>query len=493
MIATLTSNRPITKPYLFLLFIVTLAIRTLTFYGYIAPEKFYKQADSIDYHNGALCIKHGFGMHRPDTGAPIFWRTPGYPLYLSMFYIIFGSNQFSFDGASTAQQASIWLQIFLSSFVPILLLLLALTLTQSMWIAKITAWITVFHLGFVLASTHLLTEAISIIPFYLFLLYFYQSFSGIYEQDHEHRWIKNLTIAAIMLAIYAWFRPMGQFVAILSALIMLLFSQDNWKLKLKKSMLLLVTFFACISPWYIRNYQLTGNWFFCPMFGAYLNSFCAPRIKAEVDGIELIDAWRQLGTKAELTYRRRAPLHRKIGITLPKEFACGQIAWPIFLAHPWLALYDWMREVFKTTFDLYSSQLVACVKRCCHYDPLIEYLSDKMQDCLYKTPMPWPMRVIVYLELVFMLLLWTGLFGGAWLFMIMPLVCRLKVPDKVKQHFGFWLKITPMVAGILFMTGGFGYARLRLPIEPLMFILSLTFWLYIWHNKNRSFNNKETT
>ncbi len=491
MIATLSKDKSITKQYLFLLFITALAVRALTFYGYIAPTNFYKQADSIDYHNGALCIKHGFGMHRPDTGAPIFWRTPGYPLYLSIFYSIFGSKDFTFDGASTAQKASIWFQIFLSAFVPILLLFLALALTQSSWIAKITAWTSVFHLGLVLASTHLLTEAISIIPFYLFLFYFYQSFSAIFEQTHEHRWIKNLIIAAIMLALYAWFRPMGQFVAILSALIIMLFAQDNWKLKLKKSALLLLTFFACISPWYIRNYQLTGSWFFCPMFGAYLNSFCAPRIKAEVDGVELINAWRQLGTRAELTYRQQAPLLRKVGLALPKEFVCGQIAWPIFLAHPWLALYDWIREVLKTTFDLYSSQLVACVKKCCHYDPMIEYLSEKIQDCLYKTPMPWPMRIVVFFELIYMLLLWTGLFGGLWLFMIIPLIRGFNVSNTLKEQFGFWIKITPMIAGVLFMTGGFGYARLRLPIEPLMIILSLTFWLYIWQNKNRSFNNKE--
>jgi hypothetical protein len=483
MIASLNLNQPITKKHLFVLFAVAFLVRALTFYGYIRHNERYKQADSVDYHNGALCIKYGHGMHRPDTGAPIFWRTPGYPVYLMLFYNMFDTDDFTFEGAATAQQASIWFQIFLSAFVPLILFLLALYLTNSL-IAYITAWIAVFHLGLVLASTYLLTEATSIIPFYLFLLYFYRSFSVIFEQPQKHQWIKNLIIAALMLALYAWFRPMGQFVAIIGALTIFLFAQDSWKLKGKKISLFLFIFFTCISPWYIRNYQLTGRLFFCPMFGAYLNSFCAPRIKAEVEQIELIDAWKELGMQTELKYRQQAPRYKRIGITLPKEFVCSDIAWPIFLSHPWLAFYDWMREVFKTTFDLYSSQLDAFVKGCFFYDPLIEYLSEKLQDCLYKTPMPWFMRFNVYLELIYALLLWTGLFGGLWLFMLMPLIHKFKVSNIIKQYFGLWLKISPMIAGILFMTGGFGYARLRLPIEPLMIILSLTFWQYVFQKKN---------
>ena len=242
-------------------------------------------------------------------------------LYIYSHFIHYSDRRHSpLRGSKTAQQASIWFQIFLSAFVPIILLFLALYITQSIWIAHLTAWISIFHLGMVLASTYFLTEAVSLIPFYLFLLYFYRSFSAIFEESHKHSsWKKDIILAAIMLAIYAWFRPMGQFVAILGSLIVILFSQDPLKLKCKKIALLLITFFTCVSPWYFRNYQLTGNWFFCPMFGAYLNSFCAPRIKAEIENKDLIDAWRELGTQAELTYRQQAPRYKKVGIALPKE------------------------------------------------------------------------------------------------------------------------------------------------------------------------------
>ena len=130
-----------------------------------------------------------------------------------------------------------------------------------------------------------------------------------------------------------------------------------------------------------------------------------------------------------------------------------------------------------------QANLVAFVKGCFFYDPIIEYLSEKIEDCIYKTPMPLFMRLNVYLELLYMLILWTGLFGGFWLFMLVPLWRRFTTPKHINQLFGLWIKLSPMIAGILFMTGGFGYARLRLPIEPLMIILSLTFWYYILYKK----------
>ena len=48
----------------------------------------------------------------------------------------------------------------------------------------------------------------------------------------------------------------------------------------------------------------------------------------------------------------------------------------------------------------------------------------------------------------------------------------------------FWFKLLFFTAAIIGMTGGFGYARLRLPVEPLLIILALTFlFCYGAHKK----------
>lgn len=479
-------NKSITQQQLFILFFTAFLLRAFVFYSYLSTGERYKQADSLDYHSAALTLKYGFGMSRPDTGEPQFWRTPGYPIYLLPFYKMFKQSGFQFSDAQTAQKASIWVQIFLSSFIPIILFYLALYLTSSFLIAFITAWISVFHLGLVLTSGYLLTEGIGLIPFYLFLYYFYRSFRPIFQQNGKTLWWpRQIVMAALMLAVYTWIRPMGNYIALAAILILLLFAQDNLKQKAKKAALFLIIFYTLLSPWYIRNYRLTGQWFFCPMFGAYLNSFCAPRIVSALNNIDLLESWKQLGFAAHTRHQELNEKSKLTGLYTPREFACGQIAWPIFLNYPWLAFSDWIREVFKTTFDLYSSQLTAFINGCFFYDPLIEYLSDKLADCLYKTPMPLLMRLIVFLELIYASLLWTGLIGGLCFFIIIPTLRHFEVHQSRRAMFGLWMVILPMIAATVFMTGGFGYARLRLPIEPLMIILSLTWWymIYMWNKK----------
>jgi hypothetical protein len=330
---------------------------------------------------------------------------------------------------------------------------------------------------------------------------------------------------------------MGSYVALVAALIALLAPGDV-RLKSKHIALFLSCFYLLLAPWYVRNYLYSGHLFFCPMFGAYLNSFCAPRIVSAVENIDLIESWKMLGNAAHQRYLEQKTAYAHQGMHLPREFVCGQIAWPIIFACPLLALYDWMREVLKTTFDLYSSQLVAFVQGSFFYDPLIEYLSVKLADCLYNTPMPLALRTVVYLELLYATMLWIGLIGGFIRFMVIPCAQRLNVSDQTrrlfavaenygvqpgdesdKNHaaalakegcyqappkrgyaqasggisrnttafkplsasFDVWLYATIMIAAILFMTGGFGYARLRLPVEPLMIILSLTWWYYVIH------------
>lgn len=144
------------------LFIAAFLVRAITFQTYIQHNERYKQPDSMDYHNSAIGITVGTGMHRPDTLKPIFWRTPGYPLFLSFFYSWFGVRSSQFATNRPAQVTALWTQIILASFIPLLIFALINMLTGILAIAWMTAWISVFHLGMVLSSTHLLTESLAL-------------------------------------------------------------------------------------------------------------------------------------------------------------------------------------------------------------------------------------------------------------------------------------------------------------------------------------------
>ncbi|MEX0940351.1 MAG: hypothetical protein WDZ41_03255 [Candidatus Babeliales bacterium] len=465
---------------LLILFIVAFLIRATVFFFYIQHHERYRQADSMDYHICTVMLSLKGAMHHPQTAKPIFWRTPGYPVYLSWFYNWYDIKNMQFNAWESAQKTTIWFQIFLCSFTPILTFFLAFLLTSSLLLSWIVAWIFVFHIGFILASCYLLTDALAILFFFAFLLLFYTSFCIIGQlkcnQQNSLLWI---TFAALSLGLYTWLRPNGIFIAVIASFILLL-ANDNWQKKVLKICLFLSMFFLFLSPWYIRNYNFTGKCFFCPMSGPYLLAFSAPKILRRISNKPLDQCIKYLTYNVSKELSKQEELCKIItpDLVVPQELICGQIALPWIKKYPMFFLIDWCKEAAKTTFDLYGSQLVAFANNSYTYDPLEEFLTEKLQLCLYKQPMHWLMRFLCWLEALFYIFIWLGIFGGILIFLIYYSWQKQKTLE-IKKLQLLWIKTGLMIGGLVFMTGGFGYARLRMPAEPLIIILSLTFWLWL--------------
>lgn len=490
-IVVITLKQKPNRKNLIILFIVSFLIRAATFQFFVQHKERYKQPDSMDYHNCAVCMVIGTGMHRADTMRPIFWRTPGYPLYLSWFYKQHGFYSPQFSPNRPAHLAALWLQILLSSLVPLFIFALIYLLVGILPIAWLTAWISVFHIGNVLASGYLLTEALALVFFVPYLIFFYKSFRIWTEgKPITSSWVFSIILSAFFLGIMAWIRPMGEFVAILSAMFICVLDNATWNIKFKKAGLFLLVFFAVTGGWYLRNYALTGKLFFCPMFGPYLNSFCAPKILRDTTNLSLENCIRMQYKKAVDAAQKDNMLAQRKGKIGCREQSALRCALPIIKKHPVLFVRGWIKEVLKTTFDLHTSQLVGFVKNTFMYDPLEEFLTEKWRDCTYRTAMPLWMRLLTFLEIIFELLKWIGLLFGAWMFMFSPLLKRFAVSKKIKKTGLLWFKTSLMIGALLFMTGGFGYARLRLPAEPLMIMLSLTFWYWVFYKKENKKQKK---
>ncbi len=396
------------------LFLCAFFIRALVMFFYVQPNEYYKQPDSVDYHNCALSIATGNGMNRLDSKEPIFWRTPGYPPFIAFFYWLIGLKSVHFSDNWYAQSIVIWIQIFFSSFIPIILFYLAYIVTQISLIATITAWLSVIHPGLILASSFFLSEGLALIFFYLFLLFLYVL---LIPNKNKHRGIMPLLFSVIFLSMYTWMRPMGEFVGYFTAILIIFAGIGSWKKATMQGMLFGFIFFLSLFPWCYRNYKLTNEWFFCPTIGTYLNVFSAPKILRRTTGKPLIECHKILGQAAAIEVRKKQEKLKGTGKHVTNN-VCKRVSYPVCMNHPGYFLYDWLMEIIKTTFDLYSYQLVTITNGSWWYDPIEEYLPEKISACLYAQKLPWFARAIAWFEFIFSLLMWIGLLGGSWLFLL---------------------------------------------------------------------------
>jgi hypothetical protein len=273
-------------------------------------------------------------------------------------------------------------------------------------------------------------------------------------------------------------RPNGKFMAVMVAAVITCLPASSIFSRMAKPVLFLTIFFAALAPWYIRNYECTGHIFFCPMSGAYLNSFCVPKIIRRVEGGTYHEAHQKAHRAIAYETLEQQQLAKALGSTKHvSPYLLGTaLAIPYIKNYPHYFIYDWMVQVLKTTFDLFSYQLAALALNCYRYDPLEEFITEKW----YKTllgPIPLWMKLIGWLELFFYLWIWFGICAGLYHFVIMPIWSFFTHKTQLPPLTILWLICGVLFAGFVIQTGGFGYARLRIPVEPLLLIASLT-WYY---------------
>ncbi len=462
----------------FVLFLLAFLLRAGLFYFYVQQNERYNQADTSSYYVPALSIALGAGMYDLRTRQPIFWRTPGYPWYLSLFHRGHTITSTSLESNRAAHLSALRFQIFLCSFIPLIALAIAWLLTGSLPIAWLTGILTAIHPGLVLASGYLLTDGLATLLFLLFLYFFLRLF-GIFASPRSQKyWAGYAIAAAVLFAGYTWIRPLGKFMIIV-VLALLALDATTWRERLKKVLLFAGVFYMCIGPWYLRNYRLTGQMEFCPMSGCMLNVFCAPKIRRAMTGQAYKACWEEQNRLGALEVRKEMMHQHQIGSNkvVLQHKVVGRAAWPLIMARPFLFLYDWCVQVIKTLFDLTASQqIVRFVQGSFYYDDLEEFLIEKTALALYKEPMPLPVRILCWLEFILAIFKWIGLLAGCWAYLLRPLWTTGFDTTARKRMAVIWLVCGTLIGATVAMTGAFGYARLRLPVDALMILLSLTWW-----------------
>ena len=462
-------------------------------------KRYWICADSAEYNNIALNIAFGNGITNSE-GEPSFYRVPGYSLFLALSYKLFG----------TEHKMAMWLQIFLSSFIPILVFYLSLiffpvpfalpsirfarqitqderfrvpfalrserseclegfherakSIPANLLLAKISAIFSVFNISFVLYSGVLMSEALFLLFFLLFCIFFFSSFNLFFCREKKIKFCKSkLILAGTFLGIASLIRPVGHFIIFVSILL-LLFSSFNFLKKLKSSFLFFIGWFCIVFGWLLRNYLLVGAIFFHAMPGFHFLNYFASEVHSIANKCsyaqskdKLIKEWQ------DLVVTQEKEMGRKLN-DLQRGNLAQNVAAKYIKTYPIVALKHGIVNIFKTIFSLNASFLLYLDSGNLPSYNSSTTIWDKIKRFLWPQEKFKFLNLVTYFEMFFLFLILFGSFGSLFLSLFdKNLLCQV-------------FKVLPIVCLLIAMTFGSGVARLRMPIEPFLIIFSFFFW-----------------
>ncbi len=447
------------KRFLVFLFLFSFLIRALVFQFFLSKNENYWQVDSTTYHQVANGITSGWGISH-EQGESNFYRLPGYSLFLSVFYKLFGP----------IKTIALWFQIFLSSFIPILIFFLSLSLfPTNLLLAKIASIYSSVHLGFVLYSGFFMSESLFIFFFLLFSIFFFSKVKF------------NFFLSGLFLGLASLVRPVGHYFIILAIALILIFSSFGNK-KFRSSFLFFLGWFIPISFWLIRNFLLLHSVFFHTLPGGHFLYLSAARVAMHEQNCSYWQARENLQKESEVLIKLK---EQKLGRPLNEIEHCKLLeglAARYFVKHPVLAIKNWFTDMMRTTLSLYSAELIYLYNDRAEIDYFNKDRTtwDMFKRYLFPDVSSKLIKIILFFEILFFAFILLGLTLGMikLLFMIfMYLFSFQKLSKKELCNIGTWLKVIPFIVLFILLSLSGGYARMRLPAEPFLIILSFSFWL----------------
>lgn len=211
----------------------------LTRFGF----NFYQGGDSPGYMLMAKnLVEHGvlsFGGVPPY--APTNFRTPGYPLFLALIYLIFHSFV-----------PAIFFGAIISAFIAPFVYLIAKEVFEEKT-AFVAGILTAIEPMGLFLGVSILTEGVFTSVLFLFVYCFIR-----YLKSGKKIYLYG---AGALLALATLIRPiMFYFWPLAIPFILYREANLNWRLRLKKAFIFIAIFFIILSPWLIRNKIAVGSW-----------------------------------------------------------------------------------------------------------------------------------------------------------------------------------------------------------------------------------------
>lgn len=510
------------KNFLIALFIFSFLVRAVVFIGYLSKNHNYWQVDSNTYHVVAMQIAQGKGISVPNEDKrdmPCFYRLPGYPLFLAIFYKLFGADT----------KKVLWAQILIASLIPILVFLLSLSLfPTNLILAKIAGAYSAIHLGFVLYSGFFMTETLFIFLFLIFLFLFLScmhlffcplptSFNryGAEKSDtpfyffalpesvatgdayfllmddmfsDEMRQMASVCAgipfqstspilfgSGVALGIASLVRPVGHYLIIL-AVLLILCSNGRFKLKIRKMLFTVLGWLIPVSFWLARNYMLTGALFFHTLPGGHFLYLSAARVAMHKYDVSYQQARDILKNEVDELIQQATKLKKRELMEIEKCRIHEVLAIKYFKEMPFIAMKNWFTDILRTCSSLYSAEILYIESGRANVDYFNKdrtFLSAVKRYIFPDTDKVW-LKFLIFTEILLFLFLLIGFIAGA---MQVIFFAIKRWADYDQQQLCAWMTSSAFIALFIIISLSGGYARMRLPVEPLLIVLSLSFWL----------------
>jgi hypothetical protein len=438
------------KKFLLFLFCLSFLIRFLCF-NFFLKDKNLLSYDSAVYNDVALQIAQGHGI-TDANGASHFLRVPGYPIFLALGYKFFSNDI----------KRNLWIQIILASLIPILIFCLTLILfPANIFIAKICSLIGALHLGFVIFSGLVMAETFFVFSFLIFLILFLSNFHLFFSKKINDISLPQIFLAGLFLGFASMMRPVGHYLIVVS-LFLILFSSMSLCQKVKSGFVLFSSWLLIVLPWLLRNFMLTGFLFFHTLPGIHFLKHFAARIEMERSGCSYMLALSKLNNELVILVKKAEAEKKHCLSEIENCLLLEKLSKNYCKKNVFSVLKYSFLNMFKTCFSLYSSELLFFDSN----GSLPDYVKDRNIFLRFLFPQVSNKILIpvIYLEILFLLLLWIGFLGFIFKSFFN------------KELFGIVAQILPYIFLFIVISLACGFARLRLPIESLLIIFSVKFW-----------------
>ena len=424
------------------IFLAALLVRLLFFFFFLIDNPCQLLFDSGHYHAMALHLLKQ-GAFCDVQGVHDFYRLPGYPFFLAACYWLFGPSPV----------AALLVQLVLAACIPVQVWYLVQSIIKARtWPAWWAAGIAVLHAGLVIFSGLVMTET-------LFTLLFLGALQAVVALWHAPGW-RAAMLAGLLLGACNLVRPLV-FVPWVVALLLAALLNAAWRHRVMHATLFLAGWALPVGCWLLRNWLLTGFWFLHTLSGPHLLNHGAARVYAMAHQVPHEQA--QRAVQAVVPRLAAATPQEEL---VKQAMVTEATASAILQEYPLQTLKLALLNVAKTVGALYSAELL-CIDsggQLPSYDGSCN-LWRRAQRFLFPTTNSAAVRMICWLEIIYQVLFLIGVVGFV--------LTRPWWSERLRLH----VLLLGICMAMLATTAICGFARLRLPIEPILIMVALEFYM----------------